>query len=156
LYLYLLVFLGKYDVMLAIAVVLSNNIWCLISMLCSNNADCVKCFSLISYWYSFIRKLTILPISPMYLPAGTKYFIYSELRFLKIFGISSIVLRFVLDGLKIRILCLFNILPIRFVVPLTYGRMDRIFSSCMSETVLFACLHVDCFDYVFFVVSVFL
>ena len=43
-----------------------------------------------------------------------------------------------LDDLKIiRILYLFNILPIRSVVSLTYGRMDRIFSSgCVSETVV--------------------
>ena len=48
-----------------------------------------------------------------------------------------------MSGLKIvRILCLFNILPIRSVVLLTYGRMDRILSSgCVSEiVVLFACL----------------
>ena len=48
-----------------------------------------------------------------------------------------------MGGLKIvRILCLFNILPIQSVVPLTYGRIDRILSSgCVSETVvLFACL----------------
>ena len=48
-----------------------------------------------------------------------------------------------LDDLKIvRILCLFNILPIRSVVPLTCRRMDRILlSGCASKTiVLFACL----------------
>ena len=48
-----------------------------------------------------------------------------------------------MGGLKIvRTLYLFNSLPIRSVVPLTYGRMDRILSSdCMTETVvLFAYL----------------
>jgi len=35
-------------------------------MLCSDNADCVMCFSLTSRWCSFIRILTILSVSPMY------------------------------------------------------------------------------------------
>ena len=61
-----LYFLGKYDVMLAIVVASSNSIWCPISMSCSDNADCVTCFSLTSRWCSFIRRLTILPVSPMY------------------------------------------------------------------------------------------
>jgi len=46
--------------------VLSNSIWWPVSMLCSDNADCVMCFSLTSRWCSFIRILTILPVSPMY------------------------------------------------------------------------------------------
>ena len=71
----------------------------------------------------------------LYTPAELSGGLWS-LEFLKICPIF-------LGGLKIiRILCLFNILPIWFVVPLTYGRMDRILSSgCVSETVvLFACL----------------
>jgi len=84
--------------------------------------------------------------SNVYLPTGTKYFVYKApaelngdlwfLGFLKIFPIF-------LDSLKIVwILCLFNILPIWSVVPLTYGRMDRILSfDCALETViLFECL----------------
>jgi len=114
-------------------------------MLCSDSA-CVTCFNLTSRWCSFIRRLTILSISPMYtcpqkqgilyIPAELSGGLWS-LGFLKICPIF-------LGGLKIVwILCdLFNILPIRSVVPLTYGRMDKILSSdYVSETiVLFACL----------------
>jgi len=112
-------------------------------MLCSDSA-CVTCFNLTSHWCSFIRRLTILSISPMYtclqkqgilyIPAELSGGLWS-LGFLKICPIF-------LGGLKIVwILCdLFNILPIRSVVPLTYGRMDKILSSdYVSETiVLFA------------------
>jgi len=40
---------------------------------------------------------------------------------------------------------LFKILPIRSVVLLTYGRMDRIFSDYVLETLLFACLLIVSF-----------
>ena len=128
-------------------------------MLCSDNAHCVTCFSLTSRWCSFIRRLTILPVSPMYTCPQEQDILYTlaeqsgglwSLGFLKICPIF-------LGGLKIiRILCLFNILPIRSVVPLTYGRTDRILSSsCTSETVvLFACLLIVLIMS-FFVVSVF-
>jgi len=148
-------FLGKYDVMLIL--------WSFCqtifdSMLCSDNVDCVTCFSL-TQQCSFI----CLPVSPMYLPARIRYFVAPaelsgdlwSLRLLKICPIF-------LDGLKIvRILCLFNILLIWSAVPLTYGRMDRILlSGCVSKTVvLFAYLFYDCFVfsyYVFSVTSVFL
>jgi len=46
---------------------LSNSIWWSVSILCSDNADCVICFSLTSRSCSFIRILTILPIFPMYI-----------------------------------------------------------------------------------------
>ena len=136
-----LYFLGKYDVMLAIVVVLSNTIWGTVSMLCSDNADCVACFSLTSRWYSFIRRLTILPVSPMYTcpqEQGILYILAELSRDLWSLGSLKICL-ISLDWLKIvRILCLFNILPIRSVVPLTY---ERILSSCyMSEIV--SCLYV--------------
>ena len=75
---------------------------------------------------------------------------WGSLGFLKICSIF-------LGGLKIiRILCLFNILPIRSVVSFTYRRMYRILlSDCVSEiVVLFAC-YIDCFDCVFFVMFVF-
>jgi len=52
--------------MLAIVVVLSNSIWWPVLMLCSDSADCVTCFNLTSRWCSFIRRLTILPVSSMY------------------------------------------------------------------------------------------
>ena len=93
---------------------------------------------------SFIRRLINLSVSPMYTCPQKQGILYTpaelsgslwSLGFLKIYSIS-------LGGLKIvRILYLFNILPIRFV-PLTYGRMDRIFSSdCVSDNVvLFAYL----------------
>jgi len=151
-----LYFLGKYDVMLAIVVCQTFDVL----FQCSDNADCVICFNLISHWCSFIRRLTILPVSPMYtcpqkqdilyIPAELSGGLWS-LGFLKICPIF-------LCGLKIvRILCLFNILLIQSFVPLTYERMDRILSSdCVSETVVLFALFINCFDYVFFVVSVFL
>jgi len=143
-----LYFLEKYDVMLAIMVVLSNSIWYSVSLLCSDNADCETCFR--HHIGSFIRRLTILPVSPMYTCPQEQDILYTPaelngglwfLGFLKICPIF-------LDDLKIvRILCLFNILPIRSVAPLIYGRMNRIFSSdCVSETVvLFACLLIMSF-----------
>jgi len=43
--------------------------------------DVMTCFSLISRWCSFIRRLTILPVSLIYLPTGTReYFCVPERR----------------------------------------------------------------------------
>jgi len=122
---------------------LSNSIWCSISMLCSDNADCVTYFSLISRWCSFIRKLIILPVSPIYTCPQEQNILYIlelsggswSLGFLKIYPIFLGSLKF---GYCVSLICL----PIRSVVLLTYGRMDRILSSdCVSETVvLFAYL----------------
>ena len=47
-------------------VVLSNSIWHPVSMLCFDNSNCTTCFNLTSRWCPFIRKLTILPVFPMY------------------------------------------------------------------------------------------
>ena len=143
-----LYFLEKYDVMLAIMVVLSNSIWYSVSLLCSDNADCETCFR--HHIGSFIRRLTILPVSSMYTCPQEQDILYTlaelngGLWFLGFLKICPIFL----DGLKIvQILCLLNILPIRSVAPLIYGRMNRIFSSdCVSETVvLFACLLIMSF-----------
>jgi len=69
----------------------------------------------------------------LYTPAELSGSLWS-LGFLKICPIF-------LGDLKIVWICLFNILPIRSIVPLTYGSMDKILSSdCVSETVL-SCLH---------------
>jgi len=72
--------------MLAIMVVLSNSI-CSVSMLCSDNADCVTCFSLTSYWCSFIRRLIILPVSPMYICPQEQGILYTSCK-TEIFRIS--------------------------------------------------------------------
>jgi len=61
-----LYFFEKYDVILVIMIVLSNSIWCPVSMLCSDNADCVTCFSLTSCQCSSIHRFTIFPVSSMY------------------------------------------------------------------------------------------
>ena len=73
------------------------------------------------------------------------------LRFLDFFKICAIFL----GGLKIiRILCLFHILLIRSIVPLTYGRMDRILSSdCVSKTVVLFAYLLIVLIISFFVVS---
>ena len=69
---YFFVFLSGFSILswkvwcnVAIVVVLSNSIWCPVSMLCSDNADCMTCFNLTLRWCSFIRRLA-LPVSPMY------------------------------------------------------------------------------------------
>ena len=135
-----LYFLGKYEVMLAIVVVLSNNIWCSVSILCSDN-DCVACFSLTSRWCSFIRRLTILSVAPMYTYLQEQVFCILLRSWVEVWSLGFLkICPIFLDSLKI--LCLFNILPIRSVVPLTYGRMGRILSSgyVSKIVVLFAYL----------------
>ena len=101
-------------------------------------------FSLTSRWCSFIRRLTILLVSPMYIYPQEQSILYTPAELSRdLWSLVFPKICRILLGLKIiRILCLFNILPIRSVVPLTYGRMDRILSSsCVSKTVvLFACL----------------
>jgi len=133
-----LYFLGNY-VMLAIVVVLSTIFdvlfrCCILIMLIAWR------FNLTSRC-SFIRRLTIVPVFLMYLPAGTRYFVYPaelsgdlwSLGFLKIFLIF-------LNGLKIvRILCLFNTLLIRSVVSLIYRKMNRILSIASQRPL--SCLH---------------
>jgi len=57
-----LYFLGKYDVMLAIVIVLSNSIC--YQFRCCVLIVLVTCFNLTSRW--FFYPLTILPVSPMY------------------------------------------------------------------------------------------
>jgi len=111
--------------------------------LCSDNANCVTFLTrhhvgvLLFVGWPFSRFLQCIlarrnKVFYIFLLSRDLWF----LEFLKIYPVFF-------DGLKIiQILCLFNILPIRSVVPLTYGRMDRILSSdCVSETVvLFAYL----------------
>jgi len=131
--------------MLAIVVVLLNSIWCPVSMLCSDNADCVMYFSLTSRWCSFIRRSFdhSLGFSNVYLPAEDILYTPAELSGdLWSLGFLKICPIFLGDLRIVRILCLFNILPIRSVVLSLYGRIDRILSSgCASEVVvLFACL----------------
>ena len=109
---------------------------------------------------SFIRRLTILPVSPMYTCPQEQNILYTPAELsgglwsLGFFKICPIFL----DGLEnlkiVWILCLFNILPIRSVVPLTYGRIDPLVWLCVRNRCL-VCMF-DCFHYVFFVVSVFL
>jgi len=103
--------------------------------------DVMTCFSLISRWCSFIRRLTILPVSLIYLPAGTReYFCVHLSGDLWSWGFLKSCPIF-LSGLKIvRILCLFNILPIWSVVPLTYGRINRILLSDYQRPLFY--LHV--------------
>jgi len=111
-------------------------------MLCSDNADCVTYFSLISRWCSFIRRLTILPVSSMY-TCSQQGILYIPMELSGFWFLGFLKICPIFLGLKIVwILYLFNILPIRPVIPLIYGKMDKIFSSdCVSEiVVLFACL----------------
>jgi len=101
----------------------------------------MTCFSLTSHW--FFYSIDHSPdFSNVYLLAGTKYFVYScgakwrSLEFLKICPIF-------LDALKtVRILCLFNILPIFLPIFLWHmGEWIEFFRPVVSETiVLFACL----------------
>ena len=56
-----LYFLGKYDIILWS---FYQTIFVLFRLY-SDNANCVVCFSLTSCWCSFIRRLTIFPVSPM-------------------------------------------------------------------------------------------
>ena len=96
----------------------------------------------------FISWLTILPIYLQFLQcilAQEQVILYTSAKLsgsLWSLGFLKICPIFLSDLKIIRVLYLFNILLIRFVVPLTYRRMDRILSSdCVSETVvLFACL----------------
>jgi len=62
----------------------------------SDNADCVACFSLISYWCSFIHRLNILPVSSIYTCPQEQNILYTpaklsgslwSLGFLKIYPI---------------------------------------------------------------------
>jgi len=158
LYLYSLYFLGKYDVMLAIVIVLSNNIWCPISILCSDNVNCVTCFNLTSHWCSFIQVDHSPSFSNVYLQEQGILYIPAELSgdlwalgFLKICPIF-------LGGLKIvRILCLFNILSIRQSVNLLFlWHMGEWIESLRLFVLECVVLFIDYFDYVFFVESVFL
>jgi len=144
-----LYFLEKYDVMLAIVVVLLTvfdktvfvlfRCYVLIVLIAWRvlNWHHVGVFLSIDWPFSqFLQCILARRNKIFYTLAELNEWRSSIFRFLKICAIF-------LGGLKIiRILCLFHILLIRSIVPLTYGRMDRILSSdCVSKTVvLFAYL----------------
>jgi len=116
-------------------------------MLCSDSADCVTCFNLTSRWYSFIRRLTILPLSPMYTCPQEQdiFYIPAELTGgLWSLGFLKICLIFLGDLKIVRMLCLFNILPIWSVVLLTWENghigSSRLYQRHWETVVLFVCL----------------
>ena len=91
---------------------------------------------------------------PMYICSQEEGILYIPAELsggLRSLGFLKICPIFLSDLKIIRILCLFNILPIQSVVPLTYGRTDGIPSS---ETVVLSAFIV--LIIFFFVVSVFL
>jgi len=159
-----LYFFEKYDVMLAIVVVLSTvfdnslktvfvlfRCYVLIVLIAWRvlNWHHVGVFLSIDWSFSqFLQCILARRNKIFYTLAELNEWRSSIFRFLKICAIF-------LGGLKIiRILCLFHILLIRSIVPLTYGRMDRILSSdCVSKTVVLFAYLLIVLIISFFVVS---